>query len=135
METEGLLILTDNGDVAQEITHPSAGIGKHYEAVISRPLPGSLVPKLLAGIEDGGEFLKFDKIIPIGRGHMRGLSFEIVLSQGKKNEIHRVFGHFGIFVKRLRRTRIGGLTMRGVGPGKCRLLGEKEIALLLHKSF
>ena len=62
---------------------------------------------------------------------MRGLMFEIVLLQGKKNEIHRMFEHFGIFVNFLCRTRIGNLNLRGVSVGHCRKLSDDEIKMLL----
>jgi 23S rRNA pseudouridine2605 synthase len=129
-KTEGMVIISDDGDFVQRITHPSFGIRKYYEAVLSKPLESAVIPLLLKGIEDDGEWLKFDRIAPIGRGAMKNLLFEIVLMQGKKNEIHRVFNHFGIFVKKLRRTRIGGLGLKGIALGKCRKLGEKEIEIL-----
>lgn len=131
-ETEGMIIITDNGDFAQKITHPSSGIKKHYEVLLSRHLTENVIKQSIRGITDNGEFLKFEKIISIGKGRMRGLAYEIVLSQGKKNEIHRVFEHFGIFVKSLKRTRIGGLSMHGVATGKCRRLTEKEIQRLFE---
>ncbi|MDR1432724.1 MAG: rRNA pseudouridine synthase [Puniceicoccales bacterium] len=131
-ETEGMIILTDCGDFAQKLTHPSFGIKKHYEALLSRPLPLGIGRLMVNGIEDSGEFLKFDKIISIGRGNMKNFAFEVVLSQGKKNEIHRVFAHFGIFVQKLRRIRIGGLNLKGVSPGRCRKLSAQEVKKLLN---
>ena len=129
--TEGMVILTDDGDIAQKLTHPSFGVKKHYEAVISRPLTEKVFKELSKGIFDRGEFLKFEKIRSIGNGRMRGLMFEIVLLQGKKNEIHRMFEHFGIFVNFLCRTRIGNLNLRGVSVGHCRKLSDDEIKMLL----
>ena len=64
---------------------------------------------------------------------MKNLVFEVELAQGKKNEIHRVFEHFGIFVKSLKRTRIGNLTLRGISLGRCKKLTTKDIDLLLGK--
>jgi 23S rRNA pseudouridine2605 synthase len=130
-DTEGLIVLTDDGNFAQLISHPSFGIKKYYRVLLSRQLPDKIARQLLSGIESDGEFLKFDKIAAIGSGSMRGLSFEIALSHGKKNEIRRAFEHFGIFVQRLRRTRIGGFSMRGISVGRCRRLDDKEIASLL----
>ncbi|MDR2737669.1 MAG: rRNA pseudouridine synthase [Puniceicoccales bacterium] len=131
-ETEGMVIITDDGDFAQKLTHPSFGVKKHYEVALSRPLTTNVLQRLLHGVEDGGEFLKFDKVIPIGHGNAKNLTFEIVLSQGRKNEIHRMFERFGIFVKWLKRVRIGNLGLRGVSPGRCRKLEEKEIPLLFQ---
>ncbi|MDR3144300.1 MAG: rRNA pseudouridine synthase [Puniceicoccales bacterium] len=130
-ETEGMVIITDDGDFAQRITHPSCGVKKHYQVALSSPLPDKVARHLLRGIDSDGEFLKFDRIVAIGRGNMKNLVFEVVLSQGKKNEIHRALAHFGIFVKKLKRTRMGGLRLRGVATGRCRRLTEDEMEALL----
>jgi 23S rRNA pseudouridine2605 synthase len=131
-ETEGMIIVTDDGDIAQKLTHPSYGIKKHYEVLVSQSPSDKVIHQLVKGIENNGEFLKFDKIVSIGRGHMKNFVFEIVLSQGKKNEIHRAFEHFGIFVKKLKRIRIGNLSLHGLIPGKCRKLTDLEIKKLLN---
>jgi 23S rRNA pseudouridine2605 synthase len=129
-ETEGMVIVTDDGDIAQKLTHPSYGIKKHYEVMVSQPPSDKVIRQLINGIEDDGEFLRFDKIVSIGRGYMKNYAFEIVLSQGKKNEIHRAFEHFGIFVKKLKRIRIGNLNLHGLAPGKCKKLTDLEIKKL-----
>ena len=129
--TEGILLLTNDGQIAQHITHPSFGIKKHYEAMLSRPLSENIKKVLLKGITDDGEFLKFEKLIPIGKGNRKQQVFEIILTQGKKNEIHRVFEHFGIFVDALRRTKIGPVSVKGIGVGKYRQLSKEECERLL----
>jgi pseudouridine synthase len=130
-ETEGMIIVTDDGDIAQKLTHPSYGIKKHYEVMVSQPPSDKVIRQLTNGIEDDGEFLRFDKIVSIGRGYMKNYAFEVVLCQGKKNEIHRAFEHFGIFVKKLKRIRIGNLSLHGLAPGKCRKLTDLEIKKLI----
>jgi 23S rRNA pseudouridine2605 synthase len=104
-----MIVVTDDGDIAQKLTRPSYGIRKHYEVMISQPPSDRVIRQLLKGIEDDGEFLRFDRIVSIGRGCMKNYAFEVVLSQGKKNEIHMAFEHFGIFVKKLKRIRIGNV--------------------------
>jgi 23S rRNA pseudouridine2605 synthase len=133
-ETEGMVLITDDGNFAQRVTHPSGGVRKHYEVTLTAPLPNAAARQLLGGVNCGGEFLKFDRLVPIGRGTMKNLAFEVVLSQGRKNEIHRALEHFGIFVKRLKRTRMGGLRLRGVAPGRCRPLEHGEIDALFRGS-
>ena len=132
-DTEGMLIITNDGNFAQMVTHPSNGIRKRYEVIVSRRPTEEILRKTIHGINDGGDFLKFEKITQIGRGNMKNLVFEVELAQGKKNEIHRVFEHFGIFVKSLKRTRIGNLTLRGISLGRCKKLTTKDIDLLLGK--
>jgi 16S rRNA U516 pseudouridylate synthase RsuA-like enzyme len=91
--------------------NPSNGIRKRYEVVVSRRPTEEILWKAIREINDEGDFLKFEKITQIGRGNMKNLVFEVELAQGEKNEINRVFEHFGIFVKNLKRTRIGNLTL------------------------
>ena len=113
--------------------NPSNGIRKRYEVVVSRRPTEEILWKAIRGINDGGDFLKFEKITQIGRGNMKNLVFEVELAQGKKNEINRVFEHFWIFVKNLKRTRIGNLALRGISLGRCKKLTMKKICLLLGR--
>jgi 23S rRNA pseudouridine2605 synthase len=110
--------------------NPSNGIRKRYEVVVSRRPTEEILWKAIREINDEGDFLKFEKITQIGRGNMKNLVFEVELAQGKKNEIHRVFEHFGMFVKNLKRTRIGNLTLRGISLGRRKKLTTKGICLL-----
>ena len=64
---------------------------------------------------------------------MKNLVFEVELAQGKKNEIHRVFEHFWILVKNLKKTRIGNLDLRGISLGRRKKLTPKKICLLLGR--
>ena len=105
--------------------NPSNGIRKRYEVVVSRRPTEKTLWKAIRGINDGGDFLKFEKITQIGRENMKNLVFEVELAQGKKNEIDRAFEHFGIFVKNLKRTRIGNLALRGISLGRCKKLTHK----------
>ncbi len=131
-DTTGLMILSDSGDFVQKLSHPSSNIKKHYNVILSHPLHDNIKQKLLQGVLDKKEFLKLDKLIPIGRGQLKDQAFEVVLSQGKKNEIHRLFEHFGYFVKKLQRIRIGKLLLKGVSIGNCKQLSQKEIELLFR---
>ncbi|MDR1255607.1 MAG: rRNA pseudouridine synthase [Puniceicoccales bacterium] len=128
--TTGLMLLSNDGEFVQKISHPSASIKKHYEVVISRPLSDEVRAKFSQGISDRGELIKFDKMFPMGQGRLKNMVFEVVLSQGRKNEIHRMFEHFGYFVERLCRSRVGGLHLRGLSIGMCKRLSDKEIELL-----
>ena len=129
-DTTGLLILTDDGDFVQKLSHPSSNIQKHYELILSRPLIESIRPKLFRGILDKGEFIKLDKLISIGKGNLKNRAFKAILSQGRKNEIHRIFEHFGYFVEKLERVQIGKLPLKGISPGHCRQLSPQETSLL-----
>ena len=93
-------------------------------------LPKEILWKAIRRINDGGDFLKFEKITQIGRGNMKNLVFEVELAQGGKNEINIAFEHFWILVKNLKRTRIGNLTLRGISLGRRKKLTTKRVCLL-----
>ncbi len=132
-DSEGMLILTNDGDLVQALTHPSAEIQKRYRVRLSRELDPELIPKLLEGRKLEGDFLKFDKVIPAPSGSPEaGRNCEVHLHHGKKREIRRLFESFGIYVKRLRRIQIGGLYMKNLGPGMFRKLTDREIPQLLR---
>jgi len=131
-DSEGLLVLTNDGDLANKLTHPSANITKRYRVTLSRDLNSNDIPKLLAGIEFEGEFLKADKIIPspkVKEGNQRRL--EVHLSHGKKREIRRLFEAHRYFVKKLVRFQIGGIQLRNVTKGGIKILSKKEIERLI----
>jgi 23S rRNA pseudouridine2605 synthase len=131
-DSEGLLVLTNDGDLANKLTHPSANIIKRYRVTLNRDLNYSDIPKLLAGVEFEGEFLKADKIIPAPKekeGDQRRL--EVHLSHGKKREIRRLFEAHRYFVKKLVRFQIGSVQLRNVAKGGIKILSKKEIERLI----
>lgn len=132
-ESEGLLILTNDGELAHKITHPSSGIIKRYQVELHKPLKAEIIPRLLKGMEVEGEWLQASKVIPAERGPDAGRRVEVHLQQGKKREIRRLFEAHGYFVERLKRFQIGNFTLRGLAPGAAKELNSKEIHLLLDQ--
>jgi len=130
-DTEGLLVLTTDGDLAQRLTHPSHRVVKRYSVRVQRDLQGEDIPKLLRGRTVEGQWLQFEKVIP-GRG--KADEFEVHLEHGKKREIRRLLEAFGYLVKRLKRTQIGGYRMRGLARGQVKPLRSSEIRALLGSS-
>lgn len=126
-DSEGMLLLTDDGNLANRIMHPSGGVLKRYRITLNRPFDPVLTPRLLKGARDGEDFLKFKTVLWDSK---QPLQMEIHLDQGRKREIRRLLEIFGFFVKTLHRFQIGGLVMRKMPPGDCRKLSQKEIALL-----
>ena len=123
-DTEGLLILTNDGELANKVMHPSGGVIKRYEIILNRDYDPTLTPRLLKGAVEEGEHLRFKKVIrhPDNAAHL-----EVHLDQGRKREIRRLFEIFGFHVKTLRRFQIGGLVLRKMPLGDCRPLSRKEI--------
>lgn len=91
-------------------------------------------PKLLAGVEYEGDFLKAEKILPapdLGEGSARRL--EVHLHHGKKREIRRLFEAHRYFVKKLVRVQIGGIVLKNIPKGGIKILGKKDIERLFSK--
>ena len=128
-DSEGLLLITNDGDLANKIIHPSSDIIKRYEVTLNREYDPALTPRLLKGVKDGEEFLRFTNVIRFPDGKR----LEIHLNQGRKREIRRLFEIFGFFVKTLVRFQIGGLVLKKMPPGDCRLLSKKEIDSIFSK--
>ncbi|MGE9295856.1 MAG: pseudouridine synthase [Puniceicoccales bacterium] len=132
-ESEGMLILTNDGDLAQRITHPSGGLVKIYRVKLSRNFDQSLIPKLLKGIKREGDFLRAKRIIPATMGPEKERRLEVHLEQGRKREIRRLFEAFGYFVDKLERVQMGGLEMKRIPRGAVRELTNRELDFLFRK--
>lgn len=130
-DSEGLLIITNDGELAHRLTHPSNEITKRYRVVLHRDFKKEDIPKLLKGVEYEGDFLKAEKVLPapqIGEGHQRRL--EVHLHHGKKREIRRLFEANRYFVKKLVRVQIGGIILKNIPKGGIKILGKKDIERL-----
>lgn len=123
-DSEGLLLLTNDGALANKVMHPSGGVIKKYEVHLNRDYDSKLTPKLLKGAMEEGELLKFKKVI---RSPDDPKQLEIHLDQGRKREIRRLLEIFGFHVKVLKRFQIGSLVLRKMPLGDCRPLSRKEI--------
>lgn len=131
-DSEGLLVITNDGNLANTITHPSAKITKRYRVTLHRDFNLSDIQKLIAGIEYEGDFLKADKVIPapqVNEGSKRRL--EVHLTHGKKREIRRLFEAHKYFVKKLVRIQIGNIKLKNIAKGGIKILSKKEIEQLL----
>ncbi len=133
VESEGLVIVTNDGSLAHRLTHPSQQIRKRYQLEIKQPLANEHIPLMTQGIEDEGEFLRIDEIRAKGKSPVGETRLDIILGHGKKREIRRVFGHFRYQIKKLRRVSIGGLHLNKLPLGSFRELNQKEIDLLLPR--
>ncbi len=122
--SEGLLIMTDDGELTYRMTHPKYGIEKEYIVYYEGEL-GDELETLLYGINVGEDFLKADYIERIGKNKVR-----IILKEGKKREIRRMLGAIGCKVTRLIRVREGPLRLGNLKEGEKRRLNNKEIKML-----
>jgi 23S rRNA pseudouridine2605 synthase len=124
-QTEGLLVLTNDGDLAQRLTHPRYKIEKEYEVVLDRPWNPALAPKLISGIMLDGQRARIEKVHTIKPPRVR-----VVLRQGINRQIRRMFYELGYEVKKLVRTRIGRLRLGDLPLGHWRPLSKSELKSL-----
>jgi 23S rRNA pseudouridine2605 synthase len=123
--TEGLLLLTNNGDLAQRLTHPRYKIEKEYEVTLDRPWDPALTPKLLCGIVLDGRRARIARLHSVLPMRLR-----VVLQQGINRQVRRMFEALGYHVKHLVRVRIGSLRLGDLPQGHWRALTKRELESL-----
>lgn len=128
-DTEGLLILTNDGDIANKLTHPKNEVEKTYVARISGSLSEAERRQLEKGVEvDGSPTLPAKvKILEKDEHHTR---VEITISEGRNRQVKKMFECVGKEVEFLKRVAEGELRLGGLPRGKWRFLNEKEINYL-----
>lgn len=131
-DSEGMVILTNDGDLKYRLTHPSFLIKKRYQVNIDKPFDPSLGSKMIRGIRVDDEKLKVEKIVPLGRNTEGSRKLEIHMHHGKKREIRRLLGNFGYQVNKLVRFQIGKLTLKNIPKGCVRELKKDQIDALFR---
>ena len=128
-DTTGAIILSNDSELANKLTHPRYGLAKTYVVGIKGLITGEQIEKLKKGIwlAEGKTGRASAKILK--RGHKESL-IEVTIRQGLNRQVRRMLAKVGLPVKSLKRTRIGKLTSRGLGVGKFRTLTSGEIAYL-----
>ncbi len=128
--TSGVLLLTNDGALTQELTHPSFNIKKVYEAKLDKPLTKADFEKILNGIKlEDGEI--FADALAYADSKDRSV-IGIELHSGRNRIVRRIFEHLGYDVKGLDRVMYANLTKKNVERGRWRYLSEKEIRLLKY---
>lgn len=124
-DSEGLLLLTNDGDFAHMMMHPSFGVPKTYVVFTGMPVRQQDLDALR-----GGAWIDGQKVVPervkIVRRTKGGTSLEIVIREGRNREVRRLLARHGFGVKRLKRVRIGDLGVKGVRRGGLRPLTRAE---------
>ena len=129
VDTSGLIILTNDSELANRLTHPRYGLPKTYVVRVKGQIVGRTAEKLKAGVwlAEGRTSGVAVKILE--RGHEESL-IEVTVRQGLNQDIRRMLARVGLRVKSLKRTQIGKLTARGLGVGQFRKLSEAEVKYL-----
>lgn len=129
-DSEGLILLTNDGDLANRVTHPRYGIVKKYLTLVRGTPSKSDVRRLVSGIDlDDGTARAISATV-VGRKGAETM-IELTMGEGRNREIRRMFETMGLEVTRLIRTAIGPISDRSLKPGQSRLLSTPEIRDLL----
>lgn len=123
--SEGLLVLTNDGDLAQRLMHPRYKVEKEYEVTLDKPWLPELAAKLLRGVFLDGERARLERVFPV-----KPLLLRVVLRQGMNRQVRRMFYEIGYEVKRLVRVRIGNLRLGDLPRAHWRPLTAGELKSL-----
>jgi pseudouridine synthase len=128
-DSEGLLFLSNDGELAHKLTHPSFGVPKTYLAEVSGPLPRDVGRRLRSGVELDDGVVAVDGFRILGRAGARVL-VEVVVHEGRKHVVRRLLAAVGHPVARLVRTAIGPVALGSLPPGRLRHLSAGEVGAL-----
>ncbi len=125
-ESEGLLLLTNDGELAHRVAHPRFGLTKTYLVTVSGRVGREDLSHLESGIvlRDGAARAQSARLVRQGGGRS---DVEIVLAEGRKREIRRMMGRLGFEVESLVRTALGGIRLGNLGAGEWRRLTSAEV--------
>jgi 23S rRNA pseudouridine2605 synthase len=128
-DTEGLMLLMNDGDLAHRLAHPRYGVLKTYLADVAGPLPRDLGRQLITGVELSDGVASADRFRVVERAGARAL-VEITLHEGRKHIVRRMLAEVGHPVSRLVRTQVGPIALGSLRSGTTRRLSTREIGEL-----
>ncbi len=126
--TTGLIILTNDGDLTQKLSHPKYEISKGYEVVLDKPLKKDDFELIKNGLNLDDGFIFVDNLFYIPG--QKGFNLGIEIHSGRNRIVRRIFEHLGYSVKKLDRVYYAGLQKTGLRLGKWRFLTKKEVDYL-----
>ena len=127
--TTGLLLLTNDGELADKLTHPSNEVEKIYQAELNKPLSDEDFEKIQAGLQlEDGEI----KVDDLAKVTPDGYVIGVKIHSGKNRIVRRIFEHLGYEVTKLDRTTFAGLTKKDLPRGSWRYLTERELVKLKY---
>lgn len=126
MDSEGLLLLMNDGKLAHRLSHPRFAIERVYEVITAGPIAADLIERLTAGVtlDDGVAIARTAKVL---REDAETSTIELTLTEGRKREIRRMFGACGVEVRSLKRTMFGVVSVGDLTPGAWRYLTRDEV--------
>jgi len=132
-ESEGLVILTTDGQLANRLMHPSMGVIKRYHVTLKVGFPSDRLATLVRGVVVDGERLKVERAALVNPGpDARSRDLDVHMHHGRKREIRQLFTVLGFDVRRLRRYQIGSLRLQGIPLRGGKQLSMQEVESLFH---
>lgn len=128
LASAGLILYTNDGQLAVRAAHPRFGVEKEYDVVTDRRVPVSVLEEYRAGCRIAGVTYRL-----AGYRRYPAARVALILAEGRNREIRRVLGNAGLEVRRLTRVRVGPVTLRGLAPGAWRPLTGREVAWFLDR--
>lgn len=133
LDSEGLVILTTDGDLANRLMHPSTVVVKRYHVTLKQPFPASRLVQLIRGVEFEGERLQVERAALVNpKPDQSAYDLDVHMHHGKKREIRQLFTALGYDVKRLRRYQIGAFALKGIPLRAGKVLSTKDIDALFR---
>jgi 23S rRNA pseudouridine2605 synthase len=136
-DTSGLILLTNDGEFAHRMAHPSYEVDKTYVAEVEGEVAKATLQQLLSGVtlEDGPVTVSAARLVTAGQGGAKGRSIvELVIHEGRNRIVRRLLDHVGHPVRRLTRTAIGPVELQGLKSGALRELTGDELGALLDRA-
>jgi 23S rRNA pseudouridine2605 synthase len=128
-DTEGLLILTNDGELANRLMHPRFGVEKEYLAEVDGQVGERVLARLVRGVDldDGTARARSARAVAAAGGRT---AVQLVMTEGRKREVRRMLAALGLTVRRLVRVRVGPMRLDRLGPGEVRELEPHEVRAL-----
>ncbi|MGQ0560434.1 MAG: pseudouridine synthase [Gemmatimonadota bacterium] len=126
VDSEGLMLLTNAGDQAHRLLHPSFGVSRVYEVLVKGDVARETVERLLRGVELEDGVARAESVERLPASKVGASRLRLILREGRKREVRRMLSAVGRPVRRLRRTRYGPIELGNLPSGKWRLLSEAE---------
>lgn len=132
LHSDGLILVTNDGDLANRLTHPRYGVCKTYRVVVAGCPDRAVLTKLTHGVHLAEGIARAESV-EVKSTHKESTVLEMVLREGKNREIRRILARVGHKVERLTRIAVGPIRLSSLPPGAHRRLSNEEVAALRHE--
>lgn len=131
INTTGLILFTNDGELANRLMHPSADLDREYIVRVFGEITSGMLADLQSGVELDGRPAAFKSVIRVGKASGSNQTFRVVLTEGRNREVRRLWEAAGCTVSRLKRIRFGPVTLpKDLEPGRWREMSATDVARL-----